>query len=106
MKVFEIALSAILGATLGVALTYFVLDGRMTSMEDRLALMTPVASVDFLSIANNAPPEGLNDRVMKEKLDSLREKAESLRQQGFIILRHEKLYSAPDGLVIRDPSGE
>ncbi|WP_166255994.1 hypothetical protein [Marinobacter salicampi] len=106
MKIFEIALSAVLGATLGVALTYFVLDSRMSRMEERLAVVSPVASIDFLSIANNAPPEGLSDRVMKQKLDSLREKAESLSQQGFIVLRHEQLYSVPEGLVIRDTSGE
>jgi len=51
MKIFEISLSAILGATLGVVLTYFVLDGRMDALEAQVNQVTPIATVDFLSIA-------------------------------------------------------
>jgi hypothetical protein len=102
MKVYEIALSSILGATLGVALTYFVLDGRMDALKEKVDQVTPVATVDFLSIAQNAPPEGLKDREMKQKLDSLKAKAQALADRGFVVLRHEHVYSAPEGLVIRD----
>ncbi|MBU2952243.1 hypothetical protein [Marinobacter sp. F3R08] len=102
MKIFEIALSSILGATLGVALTYFVLDGRIDALKAKVDQVTPVATVDFLSIAQNSPPEGLTDSVMKRKLDNLKTQAQALADRGFVVLRHEHVYSAPKGLVVRD----
>jgi len=102
MKIFEISLSAILGATLGVVLTYFVLDGRMDALEAQVNQVTPIATVDFLSIAQNAPPQGLSDRQMKEKLDALKSQADDLASKGFVVLRQEQVYSVPDGLIIRD----
>lgn len=102
MKVFEITLSTILGATVGVALGYFVMDKRISSLEEQLALTTPIATVDFLSIAQNAPAGGYKDAELKEKLDGLKQRAEQLKDMGFVVLRHEQVYAAPDSLIIRD----
>lgn len=101
MKVFEIALSSILGATLGVAITYVALDSRLDSIEKEVSLMTPVAVVDFLSIANSSPSKGLTDTEMKRRIDALESRSKKLADQGFVVLRHEKLYSAPEGIVIK-----
>lgn len=102
MKIFEIALSAILGATIGVAITYVTLDSRLEAVEKRVSVLTPVAVVDFLSIAANSPREGLTNSEVNRRMNELQERADTLIEQGFVILRSEKIYSAPEGLTIQD----
>lgn len=84
-----------------MAITYIALDSRLSSVEEKVSVMTPVAVVDFLSIANKTPGKALSDSELKRRIDLLETRSNKLADQGFVVLRSEKLFSAPEGIVIR-----
>lgn len=106
MRVFEITLSSILGAALGVALSYYVLDGRLSAIENKLDQTSPVAVIDFFSIAKQGVNRELSDDEMKRRVDELRAKAQRLADQGFVVLRHGSIHSAPERVILRDVDNE
>ncbi|QCF28141.1 hypothetical protein [Hydrocarboniclastica marina] len=100
MNILEVASTAILGAALGAGVTFFLVNDRITALEQESQLRAPVATVDFTSIAEGFP-NGADNQAIDREIKKLQVQANQLMEQGFIVLNHGSVYAAPSGLTVR-----
>jgi|SRR5690554_2700218 len=100
MKLYETVIAAVLGGVIGCIATYLLLNERVSKLEQEVGYMTPVAVIDFFSIAE-AYSEGAPVEVIDEEMRKLSLKAQKLAGQGFLIIQSDAAYSVPSEILIR-----
>lgn len=99
MSTKSIAVSAILGALGGAALSYFVTEHRISNIHDRLLQSPPVVVVDFAQMAMRYPegatPEEVEGLMMETNRSVLR-----LQEAGYLVLDAGAVLAAPFDLYL------
>jgi hypothetical protein len=99
MNTKSIAISAILGAVGGAVLSYFVMDHRMSDIDERLLQSPPVVVVDFAQMAMRFPegatPEEVEGLMMETNRLVLR-----LQEAGYLVLDAGAVLAAPVDLYL------